>query len=255
MSQKMKWTIYSLLIIIVLTAVFVIRYKVEYDSENHTEEQPKISIQDLIATNPTNWKQTLFDTTYTKNESVIENIQPDITDNELMYKYTHSKYFTEFDDLGRCGMVYAFIDEAIMPADGEKRESIGMVKPSGWHTYKFPDKISDLYLYNRCHLLGWQLTRENANELNLITGTRNLNLTMLKYENQIRDFVLNSDEKVLLVVEPLFKDNELVARYLCINAVSTANGKITDSLNIDIVIPNIQEGIAINYATGEATEN
>src|SRR5699024_8041694 len=106
-----------------------------------------------------------------------------------------------------CGVAYANVCQELMPT--EDRGEIGQVKPTGWHTVKY-DFISGKYLYNRCHLLGYQLTAENANEQNLITGTRYLNVEgMLPFENMVADYVEETDNHVLYRVTPIFQDDEL----------------------------------------------
>ena len=117
--------------------------------------------------------------------------------------------YLAFDNLGRCGVAYACIGKDIMPT--EKRGSIGSVKPSGWHTVKY-DNVDGKYLYNRCHLIGYQLTGENANEKNLITGTRYLNIEgMLPFENMTADYVKETNNHVLYRVTPIFEGNNLLA--------------------------------------------
>lgn len=117
--------------------------------------------------------------------------------------------YSDMDSLGRCGVAYANIGEDLMPTT--KRGSIGQVKPSGWHTVKY-DSVDGKYLYNRCHLIGYQLTAENANEKNLITGTRYLNTEgMLPFENMVADYIKETGNHVLYRVTPLFDGNNLVA--------------------------------------------
>ena len=138
---------------------------------------------------------------------------PFFTEQERSLWTAGTEVYSDMDALNRCGTAYACIGIETMPGENEVRGSIGMVKPSGWHTVKYPELIDDLYLYNRCHLIGWQLGNENANEKNLITGTRYLNVTgMLTYENQIADYVKSTGNHVLYRVTPYFNANELVAR-------------------------------------------
>jgi DNA-entry nuclease len=124
-----------------------------------------------------------------------------------------------------------------------------MFKPSGWHTVKYPELIDDLYLYNRCHLIGWQLGNENANEKNLITGTRYLNVTgMLPYENMVADYVRNTGNHVLYRVTPYFAGNDLVARGILMEAESVED----TGISFCIWCYNVQPGILIDYATGNS---
>ena len=157
--------------------------------------------------------------------------------------------YPDLDSLGRCGSTLANICPELMPEDD--REEIGMVKPSGWHTIKYPDLIEDLYLFNRCHLIGFQLAGENANENNLITGTRYLNIDgMLDHENMIARYVRKTKNHVMYRVTPVFADDELVCRGVLMEAYSVEdNGK---GVCFCIFAYNVQPGISIDYATGDS---
>ena len=175
---------------------------------------------------------------------------PFFTEQERSLWTAGTEVYSEMDALNRCGTAYACIGPETMPADNEVRGSIGMVKPSGWHTVKYPELIDDLYLYNRCHLIGWQLGNENANEKNLITGTRYLNITgMLTYENRISDYVKSTGNHVLYRVTPYFNANELVARGVLLEAESVEDNSIT----FCVWCYNVQPGIIIDYATGNSS--
>lgn len=140
--------------------------------------------------------------------AVLNGNEPEFDDNDFTTEAFED--YSELDDLGRCGVAYANICQELMPT--EKRGDIGMVKPSGWHTVKYPDIIKDRYLYNRCHLIGYQLAGENANVKNLITGTRYLNVEgMLPFENEVADYVKETGNHVLYRVTPIFDSNNLVA--------------------------------------------
>ena len=156
--------------------------------------------------------------------------------------------YSNLDKLGRCGVAYANICKELMPT--EERGAIGMVKPTGWHTVKY-DNVEGKYLYNRCHLIGYQLAGENANEKNLITGTRYLNVTgMLKFENRVADYVKATDHHVLYRVTPVFEGDNLVATGLEMEAYSVEDcGK---GVSFHVFVYNIQPGITIDYATGES---
>ena len=157
--------------------------------------------------------------------------------------------YSDLDSLGRCGVAYANVCQEIMPT--EERGSIGMVKPSGWHTVKY-NGIDGNYLYNRCHLIGYQLSGENANEKNLITGTRYLNVQgMLPFENQVAEYVKSTGNHVLYRSTPLFEGNDLVARGVLLEAESVEDkGK---GLQFNVFCYNVQPGVTIEYADGSST--
>lgn len=159
--------------------------------------------------------------------------------------------YSGMDSLGRCGVAYANIGEDLMPTT--KRGSIGQVKPSGWHTVKY-DSVDGKYLYNRCHLIGYQLTAENANEKNLITGTRYLNTEgMLPFENMVADYIKETGNHVLYRVTPLFDGNNLVATGVQMEAESVEDKG--DGILYNVFCYNIQPGITIDYKSGDSSEN
>lgn len=161
-----------------------------------------------------------------------------------------SRAFEEYsplDLLGRCGPAYANVGRETMPT-GE-RESIGEVKPSGWQSVKY-DFVDGESLYNRCHLIGWQLTGENANEQNLITGTRYLNVQgMLPYENEVADYVRRTGNHVLYRVTPIYSGTDLVARGVEMEAWSVEDEGA--EICFHVYAYNVQPGVDIDYATGE----
>jgi len=159
--------------------------------------------------------------------------------------------YSDMDSLGRCGVAYANIGKDLMPTT--KRGSIGQVKPSGWHTVKY-DSVDGKYLYNRCHLIGYQLTAENANEKNLITGTRYLNTEgMLPFENMVADYIKETGNHVLYRVTPLFDGNNLVATGVQMEAESVEDKG--DGILYNVFCYNIQPGITIAYKSGDSSEN
>lgn len=165
-------------------------------------------------------------------------------------EYTTSSfdYYADLDELGRCGTAYACVGKDIMPT--EERGSIGQIKPTGWHTIKY-DCIDGKYLYNRCHLIGYQLTGENANEKNLITGTRYLNVNgMLPFENMVADYVKETSNHTLYRVTPVFNNDELVARGVLIEAKSVEDNG--DGITFCVYCYNVQPDVSIDYATGDS---
>lgn len=177
---------------------------------------------------------------------IINGNIPSFTEEEITTKAF--EYFSPLDDLGRCGVTMACVGQELMPT--EPRESISHVKPSGWVNvpYSFVDGE---YLYNRCHLIGFQLTGENANELNLITGTRYVNVEgMLPFENMVADYVKETGNHVLYRVTPIFTDDELVARGVQMEAYSVEDEG--DGICFNVYCYNVQPGVIIDYATGQS---
>ena len=159
--------------------------------------------------------------------------------------------YSELDSLGRCGVAYANVCLEIMPT--EPRGEIGQVKPSGWQTVKY-DCVEGKYLYNRCHLIGYQLAGENANKQNLITGTRYMNVTgMLPFENMVDNYVDATENHVLYRVTPIFEGTELVARGVQMEAFSVEDEG--EGICFNVFVYNVQPGITIDYATGNSWEN
>ena len=176
----------------------------------------------------------------------VNNNEPFFTDSDMTT--TAFENYSDLDSLGRCGVAYANICKEIMPT--EKRGKIGMIKPSGWHTVKY-DVIKDRYLYNRCHLIGYQLAGENANPKNLITGTRYLNVEgMLPFENLVADYVNNTGNHVLYRVTPMFSGSNLVANGVLIEAKSVEDNG--GGILFNVYCYNVQPGVGINYENGDS---
>lgn len=166
--------------------------------------------------------------------------------------YTTSafEYYSGLDSLGRCGVAYANICTEIMPT--EERGEIGSVKPSGWQTIRYNGVVDGNYLYNRCHLIGYQLSGENANEENLITGTRYLNVEgMLPFENMVADYVQETGNHVLYRVTPDFDGDNLVASGVFMEAYSVEDNG--DGVLFCVYCYNVQPGISIDYKTGNSS--
>lgn len=158
------------------------------------------------------------------------------------------EYYSELDELGRCGVVCANIGQDIMPT--EERGDIGQIKPSGWQTVKY-DFVDGKYLYNRCHLIGYQLSAENANEKNLITGTRYMNVTgMLPFENMVADYVKETGNHVLYRVSPIFDGDDLVACGVLMEGWSVEDAG--EGICFNVFVYNVQPGIVINYVNGDS---
>ena len=167
---------------------------------------------------------------------------------ETDYTTESFERYSELDALGRCQTAFANVGIDLMPQ--EERGPIGQVKPSGWHTVKY-DCVDGKYLYNRCHLIGYQLTGENANEKNLITGTRFLNVEgMLPFENMVDDFVEATNYHVLYRVTPVYEGNNLVASGVLMEGWSVEDGG--RGICFNVFVYNCQPGVEIDYATGDS---
>ena len=177
---------------------------------------------------------------------IIDNNEPKFDEKDFSTKSFEE--YSDLDSLGRCGVATANISVDMMPT--EERGSIGMIKPSGWHTIKY-DIVSGKYLYNRCHLIGYQLTGENANEQNLITCTRQMNAeTRLEFENQVADYIQETNNHVLYRVTPVFEGDNLLATGVQMEALSIEDdGK---GIKFNVFIYNVQDGITIDYKTGDS---
>ena len=177
---------------------------------------------------------------------VINENQPDFSEGD-MTKDSFETY-SDLDSLGRCQSAYANVGQDLMPT-GE-RGNISRIKPSGWQTEKY-DIVDGKYLYNRCHLIGYQLTAENANEKNLITGTRYMNVDgMLPFENMVADYVKETGSHVLYRVTPIFEGENLVAKGVQMEAYSVEDQG--DGVCFNVFVYNVQPGITIDYATGNS---
>lgn len=178
--------------------------------------------------------------------TAVNNNEPYFTSDNLTTEAFEN--YSELDALGRCGVAYANVCLETMPT--EKRGSISEVKPTGWHSVKY-DNVDGKSLYNRCHLIGYQLTAENANQQNLITGTRYLNVDgMLPFENMVADYVKETDSHVLYRVTPIFTGDNLVADGVLMEGYSVEDEG--DGICFCVYAYNVQPGITIDYATGDS---
>ncbi len=177
---------------------------------------------------------------------VLNDNVPDFPADDLTEKAFER--YSDLDALGRCGIAYANVGLETMPT--EKRGNIGQVKPTGWKSVKY-DFVDGKNLYNRCHLIGFQLTAENANKQNLITGTRYLNVVgMLPFENMVADYVKETGNHVLYRVTPVFEGDNLVANGVQMEAKSVEDQG--EGIEFNVYVYNNQPGVTIDYATGES---
>lgn len=248
MMQKIKrWGVLLVCLLLILSGCKADLASSSPDTVSETTEQTPInnvSEASLPEANPQpQWEIPQYaGAPYTE----IHNNIPFFTDDEITNQSFET--YSPLDALGRCGVAFACVGQDLMPT--EERGSIGQVKPSGWHLVKY-DCVDGKYLYNRCHLIVYQLTAENANERNLITGTRYLNIEgMLPFENQVADYVLQTGNHVLYRVTPFFEDDNLLASGVLMEGYSVEDSG--NNICFCIYAYNIQPGVQIDYATGES---
>ncbi len=228
---------YLLLFLIVFFLLFGTFYEDDFKELTTYQEENKKSVQ------------TLSDIPPYEGESYVNINQnkPEFTEEEL--KAESFEKYSDLDTLGRCGVAFAKVGMETMPT--EKRGSIGMIKPSGWHTVKY-DIVDGKYLYNRCHLIGFQLTGENANPENLITCTRYMNTVgMLQFENKVATYVKETKNHVLYRVTPVFQEDDLLARGVEMEAMSVEDHG--EGISFHVFVYNVQTGIRIDYHTGDSS--
>ena len=240
-SNKQARNFLGLIVVIIALAFGAFYGKEELNVKNENS---------IVSTSQTSTNISIEDISEYTDEIYIE------INNNIPY-FEKSEYTTEgfekysdLDELGRCGVAYANISKETMPSDGDERGSISSVKPTGWQQAKYDGE----YLYNRCHLIGYQLSDEDANELNIITGTRYFNVNgMLPFENQVADYINeNQNNHVLYRVTPIYEGNNLLASGVEMEAYSVEdNGQ---GVCFNVFIYNVQPGITIDYKTGESSQ-
>lgn len=229
MKKSQKKKVKHLLWVLVVVAVAAAKLFFGLDQEN---VEHAVSVDQIPE-----WSQSAY--------VVINDNQPLFDEEDLV---TDSyEYYGALDDLGRCTVTMACIGKDIMPT--EERGSISSVKPTGW-VQNFYENVDGGALYNRCHLIGFQLAGENANEKNLITGTRYMNVEgMLPFEDEVASYVRQTGNHVIYRVTPIFEGDELVARGVQMEAMSVEDGGT--GVCFHVYVYNVQPGIVIDYATGE----
>lgn len=236
MKKKTKKQIERLLgVLILVVIVLVINYINEsYSKKEESEPKKSYVIENLPKYDGDSYV-------------VINDNNPKFSDN---LKNTNSfEKYGNLDNLGRCSEAIANIGKDLMPT--EKRGRIGMIKPTGWHTVRYDDLVEGKYLYNRCHLIGYQLTGENANPKNLITCTRYMNTVgMLEFENKVANYIKETNNHVLYRVTPIFEGDNLLATGVQMEAYSVEDsGK---GVKYNVFVYNVQKGISIDYKTGDS---
>ncbi len=241
----------KLLGIIILIVFLAISYVFGGDILNYTEEDKNNKVLNNTVTSEVSTYLNIDDIPeYTGEIYVtINNNKPYFEESD--YTTESFEKYSDLDELGRCGVAYANISKETMPPEGDERGSISSVKPTGWEQAKYDGE----YLYNRCHLIGYQLSDEDANELNLITGTRYFNVEgMLPFEDQVANYIDNNkDNHVLYRVTPIFKGNNLLASGVEMEAYSVEdNGQ---GVCFNVFVYNVQPGITIDYSTGLSSKS
>lgn len=239
--MKLIKRVYALLLAVVLSAS-LLGCQMEESGQQVSENQNKTSTEKSVSSDNIpdySGKMTV----------VVDENQPDFTSKDLTKKSYES--YSNLDSEGRCQTAQACVGKDIMP--NEERGAIGMVKPSGWHTVKYSN-VDGKYLYNRCHLIAYQLTGENANRKNLITGTRSFNVDgMLPYEEMVGNYVRETGNHVLYRVTPVFEEDNLVAKGVEMEAMSVEDKG--EDLKFHVFVYNVQDGIRIDYETGESRKD
>lgn len=237
---KFKQILTTIIIIIFFMGLAYITDNTYYNNENNTNKTENIKNYNSITEIPD-----YSDQIYIKINNNIPYFNEDEYTTEAFERYSN------LDEKGRCGVAFANICKEIMPPEGDKRGDISSVKPTGWKQEKYDGE----YLYNRCHLIGYQLSDEDANEQNLITGTRYFNVKgMLPFENEVANYIEEHEENhVLYRVTPDFKENNLLASGVEIEAYSVEDNG--EGICFNVYIYNVQPGINIDYKTGKSWKN
>ena len=261
-KRKQKQNIYELILsLFIIICIIISRYVSQNNGENTKNAiTNNSSIATINATDSTtsstNSKAEKFDLStipeYTDKAYVeINNNEPYFTEED--YTTEVFEKYSEWDELGRSGVAFANVCKETMPKTGEKREDISSIRNlSGWKQKRYDNLIKDKYLYNRCHLIGWQLSAENANKNNLITGTRYLNTEgMLPFENDVAKYIDKNDKNhVLYRVTPIYDGDNLLASGVEMEAWSVEDEGT--GIKFNIYCYNVQPEIVIDYATGDS---
>ena len=229
--------------------------KDENENEQTKEEQEEVDEKETANTGVGNEQSVIADSSaieaYTGAAYVVINDNIPLFRAEELTTKGYEKY-SDLDNLGRCGVALASCGKEIMPKEGEKRESISSVTPSGWVQAKYQG-VSGGYLYNRCHLIGWQLSAENANKKNLLTGTRYMNTEgMLVFENMVADYIKETGNHVAYRITPIYEGDNLVASGVQMEAYSIEDDG--EGICFNVYCYNVQPGITIDYATGKSSQ-
>lgn len=248
-KKKRKRTMLIFALIVFLLLLGVVGYFVSQSSKSNCNSAANGPTEDACSYSIVDTKPELIPKYKDCSYVEINGNFPGFT--KYDYENITGENYSELDKLGRCGTATVMLDKSMMPT--EKRGSIGQIKPTGWVQAKYPGIVDSEppYLYNRCHLIAYALTGQNANELNLITGTRYFNVEgMLPFEEQIMRYLDDSDNHVCYRVSPYFKDNELLARGVEMEAYSIEDDG--EGICFHVFVYNVQPGIELDYKTGES---
>ena len=238
-NKQTEKIISTLILIIFIIASLILNKQENNNAENQSNETT------------TNYNLSNIPEYTDKIYTEINNNKPYFEEKEHTTKAFEN--YSQLDNLKRCGVAYANICKEIMPT--EKRGNISSIKPSGWINKKYDtDLVDGGYIYNRCHLIGHQLAGEDANEKNLITGTRYFNVEgMLPFENIVADYVKETNNHVLYRVTPVYDGNDLVAKGVQMEAYSVEDDG--EGVLFNVFVYNVQPGITIDYATGNSEQD
>lgn len=254
--SKSSAIIAAVLILCVLAAAFFFYPAIEKDFEKHAQEIEEFISDSGIYGEESFDNEESFVFDYSEIPEYSGTPYIELNGNEPLFTESDMtvRAFEEYSDLdflGRCGVCFANVCQELMPT--AEREPISSVKPTGWQSVMY-DFVDCRSLYNRCHLIGYQLSGENANEKNLITGTRYLNtMGMLPFENMVADYVKETENHVLYRVTPVFVDDELVARGVLMEGYSVEDGG--EGISYFVFCYNVQPGVIIDYKTGDSRED
>ncbi len=244
--KRVRRKIFFAIIIFVLFGIF------ELDKQNNQFTTIKENRREQEITNieegyPINNVITETILSYAGEPSVIINENKPLFKQSEITTESYERY-GEKDSLDRCSSAIACLSKDTLPREGEERGEIGSIKPTGWHTIKY-DCIEDRYLYNRCHLIAWCLGAENANEYNLVTGTRYMNLNMTEHELKVLEYIRRTGNHVMYRATPIFYGTDLVCRGILLEGQSVED----DEILFCVFYYNVQPGINIDYATGQSS--
>ena len=246
-NKSMRKALFALIIVICFGIIGYFNPDIQEYFSN-TGSLTNAAIQEASSTNTVSFDLASIPDYSSEPYVILNNNKPDFDESDL--KAESFENYSDLDSLGRCGVAFACLSLDTMPSADDEREGISNIEPSGWINKEY-DNVDGGYLYNRCHLIGYQLSNENANEENLITGTRYMNTEgMLSFENEVADYIKETSNHVLYRVTPIFEGDNLVASGVQIEAKSVEDNG--EGICFNVYCYNVQPGITIDYKTGES---